>query len=123
MAIQEDSLRLFSLSDLRDAGRGLLRAPTISLSAILCLGLGLGATTAISSAIDRALLQAPPFRDPGGLVTVYRTAPQANTWPFSAPNYVDLAHATTKLSSLSVISFNTNLLTLPGEAIQVNCSA
>jgi putative ABC transport system permease protein len=120
MATQEDSLSLFSLSDLRDAGRGLLRAPTISLSAILCLGLGLGATTAISSAIDRALLQAPPFRNPGGLVTVYRTAPQANNWPFSAPNYVDLARATKKLSSLSVISFNTNLLTLPGEAIQVN---
>jgi predicted permease len=111
---------VFSFADLRDAARGLLRAPTISVSAILCLGLGLGATTAISSAIDRALLQAPPFGNPGGLVTVYRTAPQANDWPFSAPNYVDLARTTKQLSSLSVISFNTNLLTLPGDAIQVN---
>ncbi|MGH7524810.1 MAG: ABC transporter permease [Gemmatimonadales bacterium] len=114
---------LFSMTDVRDAARGLLRAPTISISAVLCLGLGLGSTAAISSAIDRALLQAPPFGDPGGLVTVYRTAPQANTWPFSAPNYLDLARATKKLSSLSVIAYNTNLLTLPGEAIQVNSLA
>ncbi len=113
-------MALFSASDLRDAARGLLRAPTISLSAILCLGLGLGATTAISSAIDRALLQAPPFRDPGQLVTVYRTTPQFNTGPFSAPNYEDLAHRSKQLAALSAVSYATSLLTVGGEASQVN---
>ena len=113
-------MALFSTSDLRDAARGLLRAPTISLSAILCLGLGLGVTTAISSAIDRALLQTPPFHDPGQLVTVYRTTPHFNTGPFSAPNYTDLAHSSKQLAALSAVSYATSLLTIGGEGVQIN---
>jgi putative ABC transport system permease protein len=113
-------MTLFTLADLRDAARGLLRAPTISLSAILCLGLGLGTTTAISSAVDRALLQAPPFRDPAQLVTVYRTTPHFTTGPFSAPNYLDLARGSKQLNALAVVSFATSLLTVGGEGIQVS---
>jgi hypothetical protein len=77
---------LFAASDFRDAVRGLRRTPTVSLCAVACLALGLGATTAIASAIDRALIRQLPFRDPGKLITVYRTAPQANDWPFSVPS-------------------------------------
>ena len=113
-------MSIISLADLRDAARGLLRAPTISASAILCLGLGLGATTAISSAIDRGLLQAPPFRDPSQLVTVYRTTPHFNTGPFSAPNFTDLARESRQLSALSAVSFATSLLTAGGESSRVN---
>ncbi len=113
-------MSLFSMSDLRDAARGLWRTPTISISAILCLGLGLGATTAISSAIDRAMLQAPPFGAPDRLVTVYRTTPQFNTGPFSAPNYVDLARQSKQLSALAAVSYATSLLTLPGDATRIN---
>lgn len=113
-------MALVSLSDLRNAARGLRRAPTLSLSAILCLALGLGSTTAISSAVDRALLQRPAFRDPGALVTVYRTTPHFNTGPFSAPNYVDLAARTHTLSALSVLSFATSLLNIGGEAARVS---
>jgi putative ABC transport system permease protein len=103
-------MAVFSWSDLRDAARSLVRAPAISVSAILCLGLGLGVTTAISSAIDKALLQTPPFRDPDGLVTVYRTTPHFNTGPFSAPNYLDLARRSKQLSALAVVSYGTSLL-------------
>jgi putative ABC transport system permease protein len=109
-----------SVSDLRNAARGLLRAPTLSLSAILCLALGLGSTTAISSAVDRALLQRPALRDPASLVTVYRTTPNFNTGPFSAPNYVDLTGTTHQLSALSVMSFATSLLNVGGEADRVS---
>jgi putative ABC transport system permease protein len=77
-------MALFSLTELRNAARGLLRTPTVSVSAILCLALGIGATTAISSAINRALLQSLPFKDPDRLVAVFRTTPQSGpqgTWP------------------------------------------
>lgn len=111
---------LCSISDLRTAVRSLLRAPTISISAILCLGLGLGVTTAISSAIDRALLQAPPFKEPGRLVTVYRTTPHFITGPFSAPNFTDLAQGSRQLSALSALSYATALLTMNGEGVQLN---
>ncbi|HEX3867414.1 MAG TPA: hypothetical protein VHV78_11710, partial [Gemmatimonadaceae bacterium] len=63
-------------TELRNAARGLLRTPTVSLSAILCLALGIGATAAISSAVSRALLQSLPFRAPDRLVAVFRTTPQ-----------------------------------------------
>ncbi len=96
---------LFARSDFRDAARGLARTPAVTIAAILCLALGLGATAAVSSAVDRALLQPPPYRDPGRLVTVYRTAPQANTWPQSAPNYLDLAHETRELSGLAAATW------------------
>ncbi|HKG92856.1 MAG TPA: hypothetical protein VKA84_13220, partial [Gemmatimonadaceae bacterium] len=68
-----------ALTELRGAVRGLLRSPAVTVSAVLCIALGLGATAAISSAIDRALLQPLPFRAPERLVTVYRTTPQFNT--------------------------------------------
>ena len=110
----------FSIPDLRDAARGLRRAPTVTLSAILCLALGLGVTTAVSSAIDRALLQSLPYRDPATLVTVYRTAPQANNWPFSVANYLDLARESHQLADLAVIGQGAGLLALPTEAVQVN---
>jgi predicted permease len=110
----------FSLRDIRGAARGLRRAPTVTISAIFCLGLGLGVTTAVFSAIDRALLTPLPFRDPGALVTVYRTTPQFNTGPFSAPNYVDLARSTHRLTGIAALTPTTALLARPDGATQVS---
>jgi predicted permease len=109
--------------ELRSAARGLMRTPTVAVSAILCLALGIGATTAISSAIDRALVQSLPFRDPEGLVAVFRTTPHSGpqgTWPQSVPNYLDLAQGTRRLSALAAISQGTALLTLKGGAVQAS---
>ncbi|HEY4216061.1 MAG TPA: ABC transporter permease [Gemmatimonadaceae bacterium] len=113
----------FSLTELRNAARGLWRTPTVTISAIICLALGIGATTAISSAIDRALLQSLPFRDPDGLVAVFRTTPHSGpqgTWPQSAPNYTDLARETHQLSDLAAISQGAALINLTTNAIQAS---
>jgi putative ABC transport system permease protein len=112
-----------SLIEIRNAARGLSRTPTVALSAILCLALGLGATAAISSAINRALLQALPFRNPDRLVAVFRTTPQSGpqgTWPSSVANYLDLAHRTRRLTDLSAISQGTALINLNTSAIQAS---
>ena len=92
------------LTDVHIAARSLRNAPTVAVSAIACLALGIGATVAIASAIDRALLERLPFREPDRLVTVYRTTPQFNTGPFSAPNYTDLARESRRISSLASAS-------------------
>jgi len=107
-------------SDLRSTPRRLLRAPAVTLSAILCLGLGLGVTSATFSAIDRTLLQPLPFREPDRLVTVYRTTPQFNTGPFSAPNYEDLARATHQIEALAAVTPTTLLLSQPDDAAQLD---
>ena len=59
--------------DLRFAVRGLLRTPGFTLAAVLALALGIGATTAIFSVVNAALLRSLGFGEESRLVSVYRT--------------------------------------------------
>ncbi len=108
--------------DLQTAVRGLIRAPLVSLSAILCLAVGIGVTAAVFSAVDRALLRELPFANAKRLVTIYRTTPHFTTGPFSAPNYVDLSRATRSLESIAAMSTGSALVTAgaTGEGVQVS---
>src|SRR5580704_10541193 len=99
--------------------RRLRRAPTVAVCAVLCLALGLGATIAIASAINQALLRPLPFRDPGRLVTVYRTEPTCDNCPFSVPKYLDLARGSRQIQMLAATAFQTKLLSVATEAAQV----
>jgi predicted permease len=54
--------------EIRDAVRALLRWPGPSLTAVLVLAIGTGATTAIFSVINGVLLRPMPFADPHRLV-------------------------------------------------------
>jgi hypothetical protein len=56
------------LADLRSAVRSVSRYPAFTAVVVLTLALGIGANTAIFSAIHAALLKPLPFKDPGRLV-------------------------------------------------------
>jgi putative ABC transport system permease protein len=58
------------VADLRYAMRALLASPGFALVAVLSLGLGIGANTAIYSLIDALLLKTLPVRDPQELLQV-----------------------------------------------------
>jgi hypothetical protein len=58
------------IRDLRFAFRSLLRAPAFSLVAVLTIGLGVGASTAIYSVVDGVLLEPFPYEAPERLVAV-----------------------------------------------------
>lgn len=108
-------------AEIRNAIRGLARTPSVALSAILCLALGIGATAAIASAISRALLQPLPFHSPEQLVAVHRVTPQTGplgTWPESAPNYADLARMTRTVRQLSAVTYGTALVAAGTETVQ-----
>lgn len=57
--------------DIRFAVRSLVRAPSFTLVAVVTLGLGIGANTAIFSVVDGVLLSALPYDEPENLVTVW----------------------------------------------------
>jgi hypothetical protein len=61
------------LQDIRVALRSFRRSPGFALTAIATLALGVGATTAIFTALSAVLLEPLPYPDPGNLYSV-RTA-------------------------------------------------
>jgi putative ABC transport system permease protein len=112
-----------SATEIRMALRSLARSPAVTISAIVCLALGIGATTAISSALSRALLQPLPFRDPERLVSVHRITPQSGPtggWSQSAANYVDLRDRSKQISDLAAITWGSAVINLPDDAIQAS---
>ncbi|MEZ5294186.1 MAG: permease prefix domain 1-containing protein [Vicinamibacterales bacterium] len=64
--------------DLRHAGRALAKSPGFTLVAVVTLGLGIGANTAIFSAINGVLLRSLPYANGDRLVLVEQSAPLAN---------------------------------------------
>ncbi|MGH7475306.1 MAG: ABC transporter permease [Longimicrobiales bacterium] len=82
----EDAVR-----DVRLAFRSFARAPGFTLTAVLVLALGIGATTAIFSAVRAVILRPLPFSEPGSLYMLWESNPEKG-WEreMAAPaNYLD----------------------------------
>jgi putative ABC transport system permease protein len=86
--------------DLRVTLRGLIRAPMMTMTIIVTVGLGIGATTVIFSAIDAALLRPLPYADPDRLVRIYTDAPP-NKFRFSVADYLALQNEQTHFEQIA----------------------
>ena len=64
--------------DLRYALRLLRRTPGLTVTALACLGLGIGATSAIFTVVNAVVLRPLPYKDSPHLARLYSEWP---TWP------------------------------------------
>lgn len=72
--------------DLRHAMRRLAQRPGFSLAVVVVLALGVGATTAMFSAVDAAMLRPLPFHEPQQLVTLREVQIPFAVQPGAAPD-------------------------------------
>jgi putative ABC transport system permease protein len=79
------------LQDLRYAIRTLLKKPGFTLIAIMTLALGIGASTAIFTVVDAALLRGLPYKSPDRLYHLWESTPQKEfaQREFSYPDFQD----------------------------------
>jgi predicted permease len=73
------------MREIRLTIRSLFRTPLYTLTAVVSLALGIGATTAIFSMLDQVLLRTLPVRDPGQLAFLYHPGPVQGSQSTSEP--------------------------------------
>jgi predicted permease len=85
------------LSDLRYGFRMMLKHRTFTCVAVLALGLGIGANTAIFSVINAVVLRPLRYHDPARLVTILHDGSN----PVAPANYFDLAQQCRSFESIA----------------------
>jgi macrolide transport system ATP-binding/permease protein len=91
--------------DLRVAFRSVARNRGFALTAILSLGLGIGANTTIFSLINGLLLRPLPVAQPARLMSLFTLdAHNPGMWLNSYPNYLDYRDRNNVFSSLTLYS-------------------
>ena len=89
-------------TDLKYALRWLRRSPGFAAVAILSLGLGIGANTAMFSLVDAILLRPIPVEDPGSLVDVFTNSSDGDEYATTSyPDFLDLKAQNTVFSDMT----------------------
>jgi predicted permease len=110
--------------DLRYAVRQLRKSPGFTVTAVLTLALGVGATTAIFSTVYGVMLKSLPFRDANRIIALSATHPQVKGGVEATyPDYEDWrAQQTTfaQIAAYSTLNPDTVSLVMEGHSEQVH---
>ncbi len=114
------------LQDIRYALRQLCKSPGFTLTAVLTLAFGIGATTAIFSIVEGVLLRPLPFPEPGRLVTLGDVLEGvkygADAPGVTAPGVRIYMRDTRSFSSLGGYQSSTYELSGAGEPAEINAA-
>jgi putative ABC transport system permease protein len=89
------------VQDMRYGIRTLIKAPEFALVAVLTLGLGIGANTAIFSVVDSVLLDPLPYEEPGDIAWVRERNTSGNPMSIAWPNFLDWREQARSFESLA----------------------
>jgi len=110
------------LANLRYTARQIVKNPGFFLIAVAALALGIGANTAIFSAVEAVLLKPLPFAQPGRLMIVWEDASNIG-FAFNTPapaNYVDWQTQNHVFTDMAATRFDTASLTGDGQPEQLS---
>ena len=98
--------------------RMLLKRPSVTALAIIAIGLGIGANTAIFSVVNTVLLQPLPYPQPEqlvGLATEQRNQTLDGRGSFSVPDMLDVRRSSTTLSHVAAVQQAGTMITEGGD--------
>jgi len=95
--------------DLRYGLRTLQKNRGFAAVAILTLALGIGANTAIFSAVNAVLLRPLPFKQPDRLVQLWESEIEVPQAPFAAPDFVDWRAQNQTFEDMTLYTWPTSL--------------
>jgi putative ABC transport system permease protein len=98
------------LQELRFGLRMIHRSPGFATVAVLALGLGIGANTAIFSVVNGVLIRPLPYSEPGRLVRIWHIPPAQNfpgvdRFTVSAANFIDWKNQNHSFESMAMYNF------------------
>ena len=108
------------VKDLRFAFRGLLKRPAFSAIAVVTLGLGIGASTAIFSVVNSVMLRALPYPNADRLVAIRELNREGKRIQTTGPNFIDWRAQNTVFEHLAAIKRTSVNLTLADRAERIN---
>ena len=115
-------MRDFLKADVRDAVRGFIRHPGFFLAAVISLGLGIGANTAIFSVASALILRPLPYAGADRLVILWNRSPGlgiTEDW-FSSGQYFDVKRSVPSFEQVAIVyGANENLTGDGGEPQRV----
>jgi len=102
------------VQDVRNALRNFHRNPAFTVTALLILAIGVGASASIFGVVDTVLLKPLPYREPNRLVRVYGAWSQGSREGISPPDFVDYRAQARSFENLASESNYAPLLNISG---------
>ncbi len=107
------------MRDVRFGVRSLVRTPGFTAAAIVILGLGIGANSAIFTVVNAVILRPLPFADADRIMRLWQTPPPAlfpgeGTFPLSPANFIDWETQTQSFQHMAIYRGGRQTLTGQG---------